>query len=110
MVIKDKYEYNFNNKTIIKYLIMMKNNIYKLLPLREESLDWKKYLESLLELELKGCEDLFENIDFVSLICKLNSLYNVNFYLYRKGVFESLQILDSMIQNLKGENVDEKNK
>lgn len=107
MVVKDKYGYNFKNEAIINYLTGLKNNIYKLLPLREENLEWKKYLESLLVLELKGCEDLFTNINFISLICKLNSLYNVNFYLYRKGIFESLKIVDYMIKTLKGEDADE---
>lgn len=103
MFVKNKYEYNITNETMINYLTSMKNNIYKLLPLREEGNEWKKYLESLLELELKGCELLFTNINFVSLIAKLNSLYNKNFYLYRKGIFESLKIIDKMIEELRGE-------
>ena len=55
MQIEDRYGYNFPTKTIVEYLVVMKNNIYKLLPLREEGGQWQKYLESLLELELKGC-------------------------------------------------------
>lgn len=101
MQIEDKYGYNFPTKTIVEYLVVMKNNIYKLLPLREEGGQWQKYLESLLELELKGCEELFTNIDFVSLIAKLTSLRNKNFFLYRKGIFESLKILDDIINQIK---------
>lgn len=101
MYVKDKYDYNFSNETIIDYLTLMKNNIYKLLPLREENNEWKKYLETLIELELKGCKILFTNIKFVSLITKLCSLYDKNFYLYRKGIFESLKIVDSIINELK---------
>lgn len=97
---EDRYGYNFSNEVIIKYLGNLKNSIYKLLPLREENKDWKKYLESLNELELKGCEYLFIKIDFLKLIVKLNSLYNKNFYLYRKGIFESLKIVDDMIKEI----------
>jgi hypothetical protein len=39
MVVKDKYGYNFKNEAIINYLTGLKNNIYKLLPLREENLE-----------------------------------------------------------------------
>ena len=108
MTVKNKYDYNIETETVVEYLILMKNNIYKLLPLREENRQWRQYLESLLELELTGCETLFTDISFVSLITKLCSLQNKNFYMYRKGIFESLGIIDSMINKLqKGEDENE---
>jgi hypothetical protein len=39
---------------------------------------------------------------------KLESLYYVNFYLYRKGIFESLKIVDNMIKNIIGEGANGK--
>lgn len=104
MFVKNKYGYKITTESMIQYLNMTKNNVYKLLPLREEGNEWKKYLTSLLELELKGCEDLFSDVNFIALISKLNSLHNKSFYLYRKGVFESLKIIDKMIEKLEGEN------
>lgn len=100
MLQEDRFEFNFSKEVIIKYLNNLKNSIYKLLPLREENNDWKKYLQSLNELELKGCEYLFTKIDFLKLIIKLNSLYDKNFYLYRKGIFESLNIVDNIIEEI----------
>lgn len=108
MVVKDKYGYNLDSEAIINYLNSLKNSIYKLLPLREEKLEWKKYLESLLELELKGCKEIFYDVDFISLMSKLESLYYVNFYLYRKGIFESLKIVDNIIKNIIGEGANGK--
>lgn len=105
---EDRFGFNFSNKVVIKYLTNLKNSIYKLLPLREESGDWKKYLQSLNELELKGCEYLFTKINFLKLVVKLNSLYNKNFYLYRKGIFESLNIVDEMIEEINNQgDIDE---
>lgn len=106
MFVKNKYGYKISTESMIQYLVMTKNNVYKLLPLREEGSEWEKYLNSLLELELKGCERLFSEVNFIALISKLESLYNKNFYLYRKGVFESLKIIDKMIEKLEGE-IDE---
>jgi hypothetical protein len=37
MAINDQYGYNFSEETVVKYLSRLKNNIYKLLCLREEN-------------------------------------------------------------------------
>lgn len=102
MFVKNKYGYKITTENMIQYLNAIKNNVYKLLPLREEGSEWEKYLNSLLELELKGCEDLFTDVNFIALISKLDSLHDKNFYLYRKGIFESLKIIDKMIEKLEG--------
>lgn len=101
MAINDQYGYNFSDETIIKYLSRLKNNIYKLLCLREENGKWREYLESLIELELKGCEYFFTDTSFVELIVKLCSIRNRSFYFYRKGIFESIKIIDDMIKDIK---------
>lgn len=81
------------------YKKMLVNMIYKILPTREENLDWEKYLESLI-LEIQGLEDLFENLDGVSLIrilSKLNGLRflknDKDFYLFRKIIFECTNLI-----------------
>lgn len=100
MYVKNKYDYKIEVNTLILYLNQLKNNIYKLLPLREENKEWKKYLNSLLELEIKSFDKLFVDINFIKLIIKLESLYSQNFYLFRKGIFESLKIIDDIIIEL----------
>lgn len=82
-----------------RYKKLLINMIYKLLPIREEKNDWKNYLNSLIE-EIHGFEDLFEEIDEVSIIrilSKLQSLKDLDkeedFYLYRKTVLECTNLI-----------------
>lgn len=103
MLLENEYDYNINDKSLILYLNTTKNNIFKLLPLREENKDWEKYLTSILSLELKGCDFLFNSINFLPLITKLCSLYNTDYSTFRKGIFEALNILDNIIKDLEKE-------
>lgn len=70
-------------------------NIFKVLPLREEKKDWKKYLEGLL-LELSGFESLVEEVYFTALLAKLEGLFILEddqMPLFRKTVFDSIDLL-----------------
>lgn len=82
-----------------KYKKLLINMIYKLLPIREEKNDWQNYLSSLIE-EIHGFEDLFEEIDEVSVIRILSKLQGLkdldkeeDFYLYRKTVLECTNLI-----------------
>ena len=82
-----------------RYKKLLINMIYKLLPIREEKNDWKNYLNSLIE-EIHGFEDLFEEIDEVSIIRILSKLQGLkdldkeeDFYLYRKTVLECTNLI-----------------
>ena len=44
-----KYDVEINNEVIIKELKKITNLIYKLLPSREENIDWEKPLETIIE-------------------------------------------------------------
>ena len=79
------------------YLTGMKNKIYKLLPLREESLEWGKYLTTIL-VELNGLDELLCNrIYLISLLAKLEGLYKLeDFMIYRRTIFECLNIIDEL--------------
>lgn len=48
-----KYNVEINNNIIDNHLKKIINQVYKLLPIREEGIDWKKPLETLVE-ELVG--------------------------------------------------------
>ena len=82
-----------------KYKKLLINMIYKLLPIREEKNDWQNYLSSLIE-EIHGFEDLFEEIDEVSIIRILSKLQGLqtldkeeDFYLHRKTVLECTNLI-----------------
>lgn len=98
-LMQTKYGMEFSETTYKDYKKLLINMIYKLLPLREEQQEWEKYLDSLI-LELHGLDNLFTQIDSLSvirLLSKLDGLKELNkdsdFYLYRKIVFECTNLI-----------------
>lgn len=79
------------------YLIGLKNKIYKLLPLKEEHLDWRKYLNTVI-VEVSGLNELFKDKpQLISLLSKLEGLYKLeDFMLYRRTIFECLNIVEEL--------------
>lgn len=53
-----KYNINFREEIIKRDIKRIINQVYKLLPLREEGQDWKKPLQTIIE-ELAGMQRLF---------------------------------------------------
>ena len=94
-----KYDIEVPNQTIMLALKKITNQIYKLLPMREEGEDWETPLKSIL-IELKGLGRLCESISFITLISKLEGLYTLinkdDFLLYRSTIFNCLSILSSL--------------
>ena len=98
-----KYDIDIDNKAICIHLKKMTNQIYKLLPSREEGSDWEKTLKTILE-EFSGMGRLFldhQSILF-SLICKLEGLFLLteqeDFLMYRKTIFECLSLVNELIK------------
>lgn len=89
---------HFNLKRII-------NQLYKLLPMREQGKEWKKPLETLIE-ELSGMNYLIEGqeVKFFTLLCKMKGLINLNhegqLELYRRTIFQCLSLLNSIDRNV----------
>ena len=96
-----KYGMEVNKENFYSYLITLKNKIYKLLPLREEKLEWRKYLETIL-IEISGLNKLFNNtVNLISLLSKLEGLFDLEeFVLYRKTIFECLNIVENISREL----------
>ena len=100
-----KYNLEISSDAIQKNLKRIVNQIYKLLPLREEEEDWKKPLSTLME-ELAGMNNLMigEQQLFFSLLCKMEGLFQLtqeeDFLLYRRTIFECLSLLDEIKQNV----------
>lgn len=71
------------------------NQLWKLIPMRENNEDWKAHLGSVI-IEIAGLGDMFKNLlDFLVLLSKLKGLFieETNFELYRKTIFESISLL-----------------
>ena len=98
-----KYDFDINNDAIIAELKRLTNQIYKLLPSREEGLDWEKPLTTVLE-ELNGIDRLFYHHHYIlfRLISKLEGLFVLteenNFQLFRSIIFECLSLLSELIK------------
>jgi hypothetical protein len=95
-MIKTKYGKEFSQEDWSNYLKKIKNDVFKLLPLREEGLDWKKHLQTIL-IELSGLNILISQYKIISIMAKLEALYELEeFALYRKTIFEILSSLDGL--------------
>ncbi len=101
-----KYDIQTLPEAIEENLKRIINQVYKLLPMREEGSNWEKPLETLLE-ELKGMDRLLldQHKVFFSLLCKLEGLFelteNEDFDRYRGTIFECLSLLNTIKENVK---------
>lgn len=94
------------NEAIQKNLYRISNQIFKLLPNREEGLDWKKPLDTLI-IELTGMSALLtDRKELFSLLCKLEALKTLDaegdFLLFRKTIFECLGLMDVIKKQCQG--------
>ena len=96
-----KYNIDIKDSSLTNNLKRLTNQIYKLLPNREENIDWQKPLETIIE-ELAGMNSLFldhQEILF-SLLCKLEGLFSLtgenDFFLFRRIIFECLSLMNGL--------------
>ena len=75
------------------------NQLWKLIPMRENQENWLAHLDSLI-IELAGLNELSSNTDekFLILLSKLKGLKveETTFQVYRKTVFECISLLREM--------------
>lgn len=101
---KIKNNINIDNNAVLANIKKLTNQIYKLLPNREENLDWQTPLGTIIE-EIAGMHRLVCNHQetLFALLCKLEGLYTLekedDFFSYRRTIFECL----NLISVLKGE-------
>ena len=95
-----KYNIDIKEQTIHNRLQNLINQIYKLLPSREEGADWEKPLQTVLE-ELAGMQRLMNcgySEIFFPLLNKLEGLYSLveddDFLCYRRTIFECLGLMN----------------
>lgn len=92
-------------EAVAKNLKRIINQIYKLLPLREEGKDWKKPLETLME-EIAGMAKLIDGQDelFFLILCKMKGLFSLTndseMPLYRRIILELLSLLNQLKINV----------
>ena len=97
-----KYNTEIDDKIILTNLKRLINQIYKLLPNREEGIDWSTPLSTIIE-EIAGMRALFdENLgpDTLSLLSKLEGLKTLDteedFFNFRRTIFECLNLMNKV--------------
>ena len=104
---KMKYDLEMDNKSIDNFFKRIINQLYKLLPMREQGKDWEKPLETLIE-QLCGMKRLmihYQDNLFLTIICKMEGLFNLtddtkDMSLYRRTIFECLSLLNNLNKNV----------
>jgi hypothetical protein len=98
----DKYGIGFDKSDVIKNIRRLTNQLWKLIPMRENEEDWQKQLDTVI-LEFVGLNEIFIGPTFLQALSKLEALKvkEVDFDFYRKTVFECI----SLIQGIKNESV-----
>ena len=94
-----KYGYTFNKEVIESEKKRLINQLWKLIPMKENQEPWENQLESVIA-EIAGLSIVFSS-NFLTLLAKLEGLKNpeISFYTYRKIVFESIDLLSEVITN-----------
>lgn len=95
-----KYNTEINNTAILNSVNKFTNQIFKLLPTREEGGDWETPLKNLI-VEAAGMARLLEDhIDLFPLICKMEGLLcfqdQIDFLQFRKTIFECLGLINKI--------------
>lgn len=94
-----KYDIEINKDAVIGNIDRITNQIFKLLPSREEGGEWYIPLSNLI-LEVGGMSSLLNQTLLFSLLCKMESLLTLDkeedFMSFRKIIFECLGILNEL--------------
>ena len=98
MILLDKYDIKFPEETISKNVTRLTNQMWKLIPMRENEENWEKQLETVI-VEVVGLNEIFVMCPtFLQLLSKLEGLRvkETNFELYRKTVFECINLIQEL--------------
>ena len=95
-----KYDFHCSPESLEKNVTRLTNQMWKLIPMRENGEDWEKQLNTVI-LEIAGLNEIFiESPQFLQLLAKLEGIKTVvpDFDFYRKTVFESISLLRGLIK------------
>lgn len=94
----NQFNFSFPKEVIDANIQRLTNQLWKLIPMRENNEDWKKQLNTVI-IEIAGLNEIFISTpQFLQLLSKLKGLQveEVSFILYRKIVFESINLLQEL--------------
>ena len=100
---KINYGADIDDEAIKNNLTRLTNQIYKLLPNREEGIEWETPLRTIIE-EFSGMDELLigQHDILFPLLCKLAGLLSLSeeedFFDYRRTIFECLSLVSELIK------------
>ena len=98
----DKYNINFPLETREQDLKRLINQLWKLIPMRENNENWVEHLNTVLE-EVSGLVEIYKtNPNGLILLSKLEGLTSKvcnDFMIYRKTVFRCIDLLAQVIKD-----------
>lgn len=99
-MLENKYKIAFTNEMIQEDIRRLTNQLWKLIPMRENQESWKNQLVSVI-IEIVGLNEMFDfGQKYLILLSKLEGLlnYDTDFAIYRRTVFESISLLHEVIK------------
>lgn len=94
-----KYYTDISDEVMEKNIVRLTNQLWKLIPMRENEEDWDKQLNTVI-IEIAGLNEIFiQDPRFLQLLSKLeglNVLNDIEFSIYRKTVFECISLLQEI--------------
>ena len=101
---EDKYNIGFPKEVIKNEVLRLTNQLWKLIPMRENEEDWHKQLMTVI-IDIAGKDEIFlHNSHFLQLLSKLEGVRvidedEIEFNIYRKTVFECINIINEVMKN-----------
>lgn len=95
MMVASKFNIKVPDDIVKADITRLTNQLWKLIPMRENEENWQSQLETVL-IEITGLCNLFDiTEDHLILLSKLEGMRNVDldFFIYRKTVFECISLL-----------------
>lgn len=96
-MIKTIYSSSIEKDTLIDDLMRLTNQIWKLIPMRENNELWVEHLNTVIA-EISGLYEILD-LDGLILLSKLEGLKynNIDFMTYRSSVFKCINILNKVL-------------
>ena len=98
---QNKYDILFEQEEIKNEILRLTNQLWKLIPMRENDEDWNKQLETVI-VDIAGKDEIFlHNSHFLQLLSKLEGIRveETEFNIFRKTVFECINIINEVNRN-----------
>ena len=94
-----KYQFEFPSEVIDRQITRLTNQLWKLIPMRENEENWEKQL-NIVKIEIAGLNRIFlQTPQFLQMLAKLEGISeteDMEFSDYRRTVFEVISLLQEL--------------